>query len=88
MVVSLDISDFPFMVAKLRELAHELIKSSDVIFVPDGPKPLIFAMSQIPLLIKETGITCMHVKRDLNKFVPLDVTASGKIVGFSMQIKV
>lgn len=86
MVVSLDISDFSFMVTKLREIANELIESSDVIFVPDGPKPLILAMSQIPSLLKQPGITCIHAKRDLNKFVPVDVTASGKIVGFSMQI--
>lgn len=86
MVVSLDISDFSFMVTKLREIANELIKSSDVIFVPDGPKPLIFAMSQIPNILGKTGVTCIHAKRDLSKFVPLDVTASGKIVGFSMKI--
>ena len=86
MVVSLDISDFCFMVTKLREIANELIESSDVIFVPDGPKPLILAMSQIPSLLKQPGITCIHAKRDLSKFVPVDVTASGKIVGFSMQI--
>lgn len=86
MVVSLDISDFSFMVTKLRELVNELIESSDVIFVPDGPKPLILAMSQIPHLLKQPGITCIHAKRDLCKFVPVDVDASGKIVGFSMQV--
>ena len=88
MVVSLDLSDFSFMVTKLREIANELIKSSDVVFMPDGPKPLIMAMSQIPILIKEPGISCVHVKRDLNKLDVIDVTASGKVVGFSMRIAI
>jgi len=88
MVVSLDVSDFSFMVSKLRELANELIKSSDVIFIPDGPKPLILAMSLIPYLLKQPGITCIHAKRDLSKFEPVEVEASGKIVGFSMRVVV
>ena len=84
MVVSLDISDFSFMLTKLREIVKEQTRTSDVVIVPDGPKPLILAMSLIPDLIKENGITCIHAKRDLKKFVPVDVTPSGKVVGFSL----
>lgn len=86
MVVSLDLSDFSFMISKLRELANELSKTSDVILVPDGPKPLILAMSQIPDLLKTPGITCIHANRNFEKFTPFDVTASGTIIGFSLQV--
>lgn len=84
MSVSLDLSDFSFIISKLRELTNELIPNSDVIFVPDGPKPLILAMSLIPELLKATGITCLHAIRDYSKFEPVNVTASGKIIGFSI----
>lgn len=86
MVVSLDLGDFSFMISKLREPANELISTTDVIFIPDGPKPLIFAMSLIPDLLNQTGITCLHAIRNYDKLVPVDVIASGKVLGFSMRV--
>lgn len=84
MSVSLDLSDFVFMVSKLREIANELLKVSDVILVPDGPKPLIFAMSIIPSLLDEPGVACLHVSRNKNYYKPVNVKPTGRIVGFGI----
>ena len=84
MTVSLELSDFTFMVSKLCEIAYEYAGISEVILVPDGPKPLIMAMSLIPDLIKSQGIACLHVTRNYEQFAPARVTASGKVIGFSI----
>lgn len=80
--VFLDLSDFVFMISKLREITNELVMEADVVLVPDGPKPLIFAMSLIPDLIDRKGITCLHVVRNKDQFKPVNVVPSGKVIGF------
>lgn len=80
---SLDISDFSFMLSKIREIVNERIQTDDVILIPDGPKPLVLAMSMVPLFNERTGITCIHVARNMTHFVPIKVTASAKVVGFT-----
>lgn len=87
MIISLDLSDFTFMLSKLRELTNESIATSDVVFVPDGPKPLILAMSLIPDMINRTGVSCIHAIRNYDKFVPIEVIASGVVVGFAIEVK-
>lgn len=84
MEISLQIDDFSFMIAKLCEVVREFLPLGDVILVPDGPKPLIFAMSLVPLLIDKAGITCLHVSRnkDLNNAV--NVKPTNYIYGFSV----
>lgn len=84
MTTSLELSDFTFIISKLCEITHECTDIAEVIFVPDGPKPLIMAMSIIPDLIKLPGIVCLHVTRNYEQFSPVKVTASGKIIGFSI----
>lgn len=84
MTLSLHINDFSFMLSKLREMANDLLTSGDVIFVPDGPKPLILAMSMIPSLINKQGITCLHVARNMECFRPVDVVPTGALFGFSI----
>lgn len=86
LAITLDISDFSFMVTKLRELVNELSAISDVVLIPDGPKPLILAMSLIPRLCGKSGITCLHANRNRATFVPVEVTPTGKVVGFQMKI--
>lgn len=85
MTLALHINDFSFMVSKLRETANELLPTGDVIFVPDGPKPLIFAISMIPDLLNKSGIACLHVSRNMQYFKPIDVIATGSIYGFTIQ---
>ena len=83
---SLDISDFSFMISKIREIVNERIQTDDVIIIPDGPKPLVLAMSIVPLFNECTGITCIHVARNMSHFIPVKVTASSKVVGFTFTL--
>ena len=84
MEISLQIDDFSFMISKLCEIAKEFLPLGDVIFVPDGPKPLIFAMSMIPLLLKKPGVTCLHVSRNKEYYGAINVEPMDKIYGFSV----
>lgn len=83
--VSFLIDDFSFMVAKLCEIAHEYLGLGDVIFVPDGPKPLIFAMSLVPQLINKEGVMCLNASRNERCYKPVNVKSAGKIIGFSVK---
>lgn len=85
MSVSLRLDDFAFMVSKLRDLSNELLSTGDVILVPDGPKPLIFAISLIPDLLNKNGLTCLHIARNSNHFVPINVTPTGTVDGFRIR---
>jgi hypothetical protein len=81
----LNIEDFEFMVAKLCELANELLINKDVILLPDGPKPLIMAMSLIPeSLNHRTGLTCQHIVRNDNHVNPINVFPTNNVYGFSI----
>lgn len=82
--VSLHVEDFESMVHKLCEIVTDFVSVGDVILVPDGPKPLIMAMSLIPDIIGIPGICCLHVTRNKKFFKPIDVTALGSIIGFSI----
>lgn len=54
------------MVDKLCELVYDQMQSGQVIIIPDGPKPLIMAMSLIPDIVKKDGVTCLHISRNTN----------------------
>lgn len=82
--ISFHMDDFSFMIAKLCEIANEYLPLGDVIIIPDGPKPLIFALSLIPDILKKNGITCMQILRNDNDDNPNEVLPSGKVVGFSI----
>jgi hypothetical protein len=86
-IMALHISDFSFMVSKLCETAYELLSIGDVIFIPDGPKPLIFAMSLVPDIIKRQGVTCLHFARNMQSFIPINVNATGKVFGVSLKLE-
>lgn len=84
MTISLELADFTFMISKLCEIAYEYTNQAAAFFVPDGPKPLVLAMSLIPDLVKLPGVACLHVTRNYDQFIPVEVTASGRITGFSI----
>lgn len=86
MSIALHIEDFEFMVSKLCDTANELLSAGDVILIPDGPKPLIFAMSLVPDLIEKQGITCLHIKRNNEHFKSVDATPTGIVHGFIVQV--
>lgn len=80
--ISFHVNDVEFMVSKMIETVRDFCSDSDVIIVPDGPKPLIFVMSMIPWLINKVGITCLHVVRNSNQFNRQDIPPTGDIIGF------
>ena len=85
--VPLYVADFEFMISKLCELANEFSQYGDVVLIPDGPKPLIFAMSLVPDMMrkeKQEGITCLHISRNKDHFKIVDVTPNGVVYGFSV----
>lgn len=86
MTLALHIDDFSFMVSKLCETANELLPTGDIILIPDGPKPLIFAISLVPNLLNKSGITCLHISRNAEYFQPIDVKPTDIIHGFSISI--
>lgn len=86
MTIALHVDDFSFMVSKLCETANELLPLGDVILIPDGPKPLIFAFSLVSDLLKKSGLTCLHILRNSKHFEAVDVEATGIVHGFSIQI--
>ena len=83
MSVSLHIEDFESMVQKLKELVLDFVTIGDVVLVPDGPKPLIMAMSLIPNIVGIPGVSCLHVSRNKKFFKPIDVKPIDSIIGFS-----
>lgn len=87
MSVALHVDDFEFMVSKLCDTANELLPTGDIILIPDGPKPLIFALSLVPDLIKKQGVTCLHITRNDEHFEVVDVTPTGTVHGFLMEIE-
>lgn len=83
---SLDVTNIEFMVSKIKGLINEYsyAGNSEIILVPDGPKPLIFVMTMMPWIIKREGISCLHVLRNSFEVKKNNVIATGKIIGFSM----
>jgi hypothetical protein len=87
MSFTLQLDDFSFMLSKLRGTVNELLPTGNVVLIPDGPKPLIFAISLVPDLLNKEGLTCLHIARNSKHFTAVDVTATGEIYGFSIQIE-
>jgi len=83
---ALPIDNFRGIVDKLCELVYDLTQNGQVIIVPDGPKPLILAMSLIPDIIKKNDITCLHISRNSIHFNKIDVRPrKDEIYGFQLQ---
>lgn len=79
------LNDFPALLGFLIQYVRSLITDSDVALVADGPKPLVLAMSIVPLIMNVPGVYCWHVGHvKPNNYVPLDVTASGEILSFQI----
>ncbi|MGN1137135.1 MAG: hypothetical protein ACI4SF_13065 [Oscillospiraceae bacterium] len=84
MCVYTHLDDFQLMLSKLCEIVNDFWQLGDVIIIPDGPKPLIFAMSLIPTLLNKHGIICMQVTRTNRNTTPINVKPNGKVIGFSI----
>lgn len=77
--------NFSFMVAKLCEIAHEYVGHGDVIFVSDGPKPLIMAMSLAPQIVDKMGVVCVHFFRNQIGYKFVDVLPTNRYIAFSIE---
>lgn len=86
MHVSLFLTDIEFMIAKLKGIINEFyyVGNSDIILVPDGPKPLIFVMSMMPWIFGKEGVSCLHVLGNNVEVRKKNVKAQGNVIGFSM----
>lgn len=83
--ISFHIDNFSFMVAKICEVATEHLPIGDVVIIPDGPKPLIFALSIAgKSLSHKHGITCMQIIRNNLDDSIVDVKPNGKVISFSI----
>lgn len=85
MSLALHMEDFEFMVSKLCDTVNELLPVGEVILIPDGPKPLIFALSLVPDLVGKHGVTCLHISRNNENFEAVDVKPTGIIRGFEVR---
>ncbi len=82
--LSFQFDDFSFMFSKFCELANEYSTRGSVIFVPDGPKPLIFAMSLATLCLDKEGVSCLHIYRNELCKTCVNVEPTDVILGFSI----
>lgn len=83
--VSLPIDNFSGIVAKLCELVFDLTQSGQVVIVPDGPKPLIMAMSLLPDITNKNEVTCLHISRNSIHYNKINVRPrEGEIYGFQL----
>lgn len=62
--VALPLDDFPHIIQTLNEIILEQTRNGQVVVIPDGPKPLIFAMSISSILAENDEITCLHINRN------------------------
>lgn len=83
--LNLLVDDFSFLVARLCEMANEYLPLGDVVFVPDGPKPLIMAMSLVSQILDKEGIVCIHVSRNLGCFEPINVLPTNNVLCFGFK---
>ena len=83
LLLKFDINDFLLMFSKLNETINEILPD-EVILVPDGPKPLILAMSLVSSLNEKEGVSCLHVSGNPDMFELMDVIPTGNVVGFKM----
>jgi hypothetical protein len=83
--VALPTDNFRGSVDMLCELVYNFLRDGQVILVPDGPKPLIMAMSLVPHIINKNGLTCLHISRNSNHYSKIDVKPrESEIYGFQV----
>ncbi len=84
-IYEVEIDKFGSMLATLIDLSRKHQVFGDIALVPDGPKPMVIAMSLVPNYLDEKGFYCWnvgHVKPD--DYEPIDVEFSGEYFGFGV----
>ncbi len=83
-VNEIHIDQFDEALSELVDMVRKYSAHGDVALVPDGPKPLILAMSLVPLFLNTPGIYCWHVGHVKPEgYEPIDIDASREVFGFS-----
>jgi hypothetical protein len=84
-VHEVNISEFGNMLATLIDLSRKHQSFGDVALVPDGPKPMVIAMSLVPLYLDDKGFYCWHVSHVKPEgYEPMDIESSGDFFGFGV----
>lgn len=84
MSMKFSLTEFSFIYAKLCEVANEYNSIGDIIFVPDGPKPIIMAMALVAQTINKIGVSCLIVSRNKTLYEPIMVEPTDKVIGFRL----
>lgn len=86
LTVAIPLDNFSGMVDKLCSLVYDLLlKDAQIILIPDGPKPLIMAMSLVPELIGKPGITCLHISANKVDYPEISIRRrENEIFGFQI----
>jgi hypothetical protein len=80
-----DVNKFSNMLATLVDLSRKYQTYGDVALVPDGPKPMVAAMSLVPFFLNESGVYCWHVGHvKPDDYEPIDIDFSGEFFGFGV----
>jgi hypothetical protein len=73
------------MLATLVDLSRKYLTYGDVALVPDGPKPMVAAMSLVPFYLEDKGVYCWHVGHvKPDDYEPVDIDFSGQFFGFGI----
>ncbi len=84
-VHEVDINKFGDMLATLIDISRKHQGFGDVALVPDGPKPMVIAMSLVPYYLDEKGFYCWHVGHvKPEDYEPIDIECSGEFFGFGV----
>lgn len=85
LIASFQCNNFNGMINGLCGLVSDILSdNSHAILIPDGPKPLILAMSLVPSIIKKPGVTCLHIKSIDKHYKPVKIEPRGDIWGLSI----
>jgi len=80
-----DIDKFGKMLATLTDLSRKYQGFGDIALVPDGPKPMVIAMSLVPYYLDEKGFYSWHVGHvKPDGYKPIDIECSGEFFGFGV----
>lgn len=96
LTIATPINSFESILGQLTSTTYDLLHNNgyisrgmkrkcQVILVPDGPKPLIMAMSMITDVINEPGITCLRISSNTKHYENIAVQPrEDEIFGFSL----
>ena len=85
LTASFSCNNFYGMVYSLCGMVNDILaENSQAILIPDGPKPLVMAMSLVPEMINKPGVTCLHIQSNERHYKPVNILPKGDIWGFSI----